>query len=105
MDVFSLLAFVAFLVLISSMIVLLGSSISLGLQMKRLDPSRYKAIYFLFVPFSSALLFNYVRSSENMSKYPESSFWLFTVIRYSMVSLFISFVFMGFSAFLAAGKN
>ncbi len=105
MDVYALLAFAAFLVLISSMIVLLGSSISLGLQMKRIDPSRYKAIYFLFVPFSSALLFNYVRSSENISKYPESSSWLITVIRYSMVSLFISFVFMGFSAFLAAGKS
>ncbi len=105
MDVYSPLAFAAFLVLISSMIVLLGSSISLGLQMKRIDPSRYKTIYFLFVPFSSALLFNYVRSNENISKYPKSSSWLFTVIRYSMVSLFMSFVIMVFSAFLAVGKS
>ena len=105
MDVYSLLAFAAFLVLISSMIVLLGSSISLGLQMKRIDPSRYKAIYFLFVPFSSALLFNYGRSSENISKYPKVVLGCLLSFDILCFSLFISFVFMGFSAFFAAGKS
>ena len=91
MLIINLLIAILFLICIASLVSMFILGIVLGPILKEHDHAAHQQLFTCFMPFSTVLLFDYVKSKLNLDKIPKEKQWVLIGLKYLIPTLFISF--------------
>jgi hypothetical protein len=101
MIIFSIIAFLSFVISIGSLIAIFILGVILGPALKKYDPDGYQGMYAFWIPSSAFLLLCYVRTSTNLDKFPPNKQWMIVTLKYLLPTALISGVLMFITGYVA----